>query len=168
MALPVTASFNGQHAGVHGRIAYQLPQDGWYLKPYLDLHAIWQCTEAYTESGAGALDLSVSSSSATQLVASPMLKLCARFASARRWCSSRCCASAAVSSARTNGTPRHALPARRPPHSKSATLPTALFNLNLGVTLMSGDKLHLRLDYSGQFGSDYRSNGGSLKVSYFF
>jgi hypothetical protein len=37
-----------------------------------------------------------------------------------------------------------------------------------GVTLMSGDNLHLRLDYSGQFGSDYRGNGGSLKVSYFF
>jgi outer membrane autotransporter protein len=54
------------------------------------------------------------------------------------------------------------------PFEVSSTLPTALFNLNLGVTLMSGDNLHLRLDYSGQFGSDYRSNGGSLKLSYFF
>jgi uncharacterized protein with beta-barrel porin domain len=33
---------------------------------------------------------------------------------------------------------------------------------------MSGDNLHVRLDYTGQFGSDYRSNGGSLKLSYLF
>ena len=45
-------------------MACQWPQQGWYLKPYVDLHAIWHRTEAYTESGAGALDLSVDSSSA--------------------------------------------------------------------------------------------------------
>jgi outer membrane autotransporter protein len=164
-----TASFNGQHAGLHGRIAYQLPQDGWYLKPYLDLHAIWQRTEAYTESGAGALDLSVSRSSATQLVASPMLELGGRFDlgpklvlkpvlgiggsffNKNEW----------NTQVRFVGSPSA-------PIEVSSSLPSALFNLNLGATLMSGDNLHLRLDYSGQFGSNYRSNGGSLKLSYLF
>ena len=164
-----TASFNGQHAGLHGRVAYQLPQDGWYLKPYVDLHAIWQRTDAYTESGAGALDLSVDGSSATRLAIVPMLELGGRidldakmvlkpvlgiggsFFNKNEW----------STQARFVGSPAA-------PFEVSTTLPSALFNVNLGITLMSGDNLHVRLDYTGQFGSDYRSNGGSLKLSYLF
>ena len=54
------------------------------------------------------------------------------------------------------------------PFEVSSSLPSALFNLNLGLTVMRSDNLHVRFDYNGQFGSSYRSNGGSLKLSYLF
>ncbi|MEM5371832.1 autotransporter outer membrane beta-barrel domain-containing protein [Paraburkholderia azotifigens] len=163
------ASFNGRHAGLHGRITFQLPQQGWYLKPYLDLHAIYQRTDAYTETGAGALDLNVGSGSATRLAASPMLELGSRidlgaktvlvpvlgiggsFFNKNEW-----------------NTQVRLVGSQSAPFEVDASLPSALFNLNLGVTLMRGDNLHLRLDYIGQFAKNYRSNGASLKASYLF
>jgi uncharacterized protein YhjY with autotransporter beta-barrel domain len=162
-------SFNGQHAGVHGRIAYQIPRQGWYLKPYLDLHAIYQRTDAYTETGAGALDLTVESSSATRLAASPMLEVGGRidlrgdttlmpfigvgglFYDKNEWTAS---ASLAGSSAG--------------PFQATASLPTAQLNLYTGATLMSGKNLQIRLEYSGQFAEDFTSSTGSLKLSYLF
>jgi hypothetical protein len=164
-----TASFNGQHAGVHARIAYQLPQQDWYLRPYLDLHAIYQRTDAFTETGARALDLNVSSSSATRFVASPMLELGGRldldggtvlkpvfgiggsFFDKNEW----------STQVRFDGSPSA-------PFEVNSSLPSTLLNVDVGMTLMNADHLHLRLDYSGQFGNDYRSNGGSLKLSYLF
>jgi len=54
------------------------------------------------------------------------------------------------------------------PFEVNSSLPGTLLNVDVGMTLMNADHLHLRLDYSGQFGNDYRSNGGSLKLSYLF
>ena len=164
-----TASFNGRHAGLHGRIAYQLPQDGWYLKPYLDLHAIYQSTDGFTETGAGALDLSVSSSSATRFVASPMLELGGRFdLDAKTVLKPVLGIGGSFFSKNEWDTQVRFVGSPSAPFEVSSSLPSALFNLNLGVTVMRSDNLHLRLDYTGQFGSSYRSNGGSLKLSYLF
>ena len=164
-----TSSFNAQHVGLHGRIAYQLPQPSWYLKPYLDLHAIYQRTDAFTESGAGPLDLAVNGSSATRLAASPMLELGARLdLGARTVLKPVLGIGGSFFNKNEWNTDVRFVGAPSTTFEVNSSLPSALFNVNLGVTLMRGDHLRLLLDYSGQFGDDYRSNGGSLKLTYQF
>jgi outer membrane autotransporter protein len=164
-----SGSFNGQHAGLHGRVAYQMPQDRWYLKPYVDLHATYQRTDGYTETGAGPLNLTVDSNSATRLMASPMIELGGRldlrndtvlmpyisvgglFFNKNEWTTDAMLSGAGVG-----------------PFEVTAELPAAQFNLNAGATLTSGKHLQVRLEYVGQFASNYNANSGSLKFSYLF
>jgi hypothetical protein len=46
-------------AGVHTRIAYQIPFEGWYLQPRLDLHVNHVRSGGYTENGADPFNLTV-------------------------------------------------------------------------------------------------------------
>ncbi len=68
------ARFGMWHAGLHSRVAYLLPLDGYYLRPYVDVHAVRIRTDGYQESGADALDLQVQRSSRTYMTVAPMLE----------------------------------------------------------------------------------------------
>jgi outer membrane autotransporter protein len=166
-----TGSFGGEHAGVHGRISYQIPRQSWYLKPYVDLHAVYMRTGAYTEAGAGALNLAVDSSGGTRLAASPMLEVGARidlsantnvmpfvgvggtFYNKNEWSTN---ARFVGASDDVGG------------FQATSTLPKQVANLNVGATLTSNKNLQVRLEYTGQFGQNYNASTGSLKLSYLF
>jgi len=77
-AAQASGSFNLTQAGLHSRISYLIPQASWYLKPYLELHAIYLHSGSYSEQGAGALGLNVSSKSDTMYSAVPMLEVGSR------------------------------------------------------------------------------------------
>ncbi len=70
-----TASTNALNAGLHLRGSWEVPGDGWYLQPALELDAGYVKVDGYTESGAGDLDLVVGSSDDLVLAATPLLKV---------------------------------------------------------------------------------------------
>jgi outer membrane autotransporter protein len=111
-----------------------------YLKPYADLHVTHMKTSAYDESGADVLDLQVGSASATTVSVSPMLEAGKRFDFG-------------------NGM---TLPAA------TAELPDTRYKLNAGVNLLASSKFDVRLEYTGEFASGYRSNTETLKLNYLF
>lgn len=69
------ASPTAWHVGAHSRIAYQVPFDGWYLQPRLDLHLTYVHSGSYTESGAAPFSLSVEGEGSTLVSAVPAIEL---------------------------------------------------------------------------------------------
>ncbi|TSH90348.1 autotransporter outer membrane beta-barrel domain-containing protein [Verticiella sediminum] len=164
-------SFKGRHVGVHARVARQIPFDTWYLKPYLDLHATRMRTDGYEETGAGALNLRVSKASDTLLAASPMLEIGHRmrlgnglqlhtYASAGMTAyndSSWGADAQLIGAVAEAGTFRTV-----------SSAPSTRAKLNLGANLITRRNFDLRLEYSGEFASGYRSHNGSLKLNYMY
>jgi outer membrane autotransporter protein len=170
-AAQASGSFNLTQAGLHSRIAYLVPQGNWYLKPYLDLHAVHLHTSGYSEQGAGPLGLNVDGTSDTMFSASPMLELGGRvemdngmtfrpyaavggtFHNKNEWGADAQFQGAAAGVMSFN---------------TAASAPASLANVRLGMDLMVNKNLQLRAEYGGQFGSGYRSSEGILRVNYLF
>lgn len=166
-----TGSFNLTQAGLHSRIAYLIPQDAWYLKPYLDLHAVHMHTGSYSEQGAGALGLNVNGNSDTMYSASPMIELGGRVAMDNGMTMRPYAAVGATFHDRNEwGAQAQFQGAAQgvQPFVTAASAPTSLANVRLGVNLLVKSNLELKAEYSGQFGSGYRSNEGILRVNYLF
>ncbi|MEJ0046633.1 MAG: autotransporter outer membrane beta-barrel domain-containing protein [Rhodospirillales bacterium] len=70
-----SASPNSWHAGVSGRVSYQLGFRNWYLKPWLDLEEIVIGAEGYVESGPAIFRLAVDSERRGNFVATPGLEI---------------------------------------------------------------------------------------------
>jgi len=170
-AAQATGSFNLTQYGLHSRIAYLVPQQDWYLKPYLDLHAVHMHTGSYSEQGAGALGLNVDGNSDTMFSASPMLEVGGRVEMDNGMTLRPYAAVGATlhdknewgADAQFQG----AVPGVQS-FNTAASAPTSLANVRLGVDLMVKKNLQVRAEYGGQFGSGYRSNEGILRVNYLF
>lgn len=170
-AAQATGSFNITETGPHARIAYLAPQGNWYLKPYVDLHAVYLHSSGYSERGAGAMGLNVDSNSDTTFSASPMLEAGARveldngmtmrpyaavggvFYSKNQWGASAGFMGAAPGVAA---------------FTTVASAPSSLAEVRLGANLMMKKDLEVRIEYGGQFGPGYRSNEGVLRLNYLF
>jgi outer membrane autotransporter protein len=165
------ASFNANHIGLHGRVARQIAMDGWYLKPYVDMHAVHLHTGAYDETGAGALNLKVNSASGTSYTVTPMLEAGSifnigngmqlrgymsggvAFSNQNAWTASASLAGS-VAEAGTFQT--------------TSKLPDQRARFNLGADLIASKNLDIRLEYTGEFASGFRSHGATLKAAYSF
>ncbi|WP_077003421.1 autotransporter outer membrane beta-barrel domain-containing protein, partial [Variovorax sp. KK3] len=164
-------AFTARSAGLHGRVAYTIPQDGWYLKPYLDLHAVRIRTGGYTEQGAGAFDLVVGHESDTMLSASPMLEVGGRWDLDNGMVLRPYVALGAVvhnKNAWGAGSQMIGSVAGVSPFVATSEAPTRLGKLNLGVDIDLSKSMQLRVEYGGQFGSSYRSHEGVLRMNYKF
>ena len=166
-----SGEFRAQQAGLHSRIAYMIPQDAWYLKPYLDLHAVHIHTSSYTESGAGALGLSVSGASDTMLSASPMLEAGGRWdldggMALRPYMA----LGAVVHNKNAWGASSQLIGSAPGAESFTAvsTAPTRLGKVSLGADLSMSQRMQLRVEYGGQFGKDYHAHEGVLRLNYLF
>jgi outer membrane autotransporter protein len=165
-----SGSFDAWHAGLHSRITYQMPHDGWYLKPYVDLHAVRITTGAYAETGAGALDLQVQRQSDTLLAAAPMLELGSRI----RLGNGMELRSFVGIGAVVQNKGEWGAQANLAGWSDGSTfravsvIPDQRMKLNLGANLQLGKTTEVRLEYTGEFAHGYRSNTGSVKFNYFF
>lgn len=162
---------DARNAGLHGRIAYELPQDGFYLRPSLDLDASWISLGSYDESGAGAFDLAVDASDSWVLSASPAIEIGtrvdladgtvlrpfanvgARFVSGNDW----------AVDARFRSAPDEA-----GGFSSRIDNPDAVATFGAGVTVMAKGNLDLTAQYQGASGHDYTAQSGVLKLTWRF
>jgi outer membrane autotransporter protein len=170
-AATATASLTESHVGLHGRVARQFAMDGWYLKPYVDVHAIHLHTGAYDETGAGVLNLQMQAANGMSYAVSPMLEagslfnldngLALRgyvsaglaFSSQRDWGAS----GRLQGSVSTAGT-----------FTTTSELGSRRAKLNVGVDLIASKNLDVRVEYSGEFARGFHSNGAMLKAAYSF
>ncbi|MEJ8857572.1 hypothetical protein WKW79_23575 [Variovorax robiniae] len=170
-AAQAKGSFNLTEFGLHSRIAYLIPQDNWYLKPYLDLHAVHMHTGSYSETGAGPLGLNVNGNSDTMLSASPMLEVGGRVDMDNGMTLRPYVAVGATVQNKNEWGATSQFQGAAPgvaPFETAASVPSTLGNVRLGVNLLVKKNLEVKVEYSGQFGSGYRSNEGIIRVNYLF
>jgi hypothetical protein len=170
-AAQASGSFNLTEFGLHSRIAYLVPHDNWYLKPYLDLHAVHMHTTSYSEQGAGPLGLNVNGNSDTMLSASPMLEVGARVELSNGMTLRPYAAVGATLHDRNEWGATAQFQGAAPgvaPFDTAASAPSTLGSVRLGVNLLVRKNLEVKAEYSGQFGSGYRSSEGILRVNYLF
>lgn len=166
-----SASFDVSHVGIHSRISRQFAYEQWYLKPYVDLHATHVQTGRYTEQGAGPLNLRASASSTNVLSASPMLEAGTRFDLSNGMTLQ---AYAGIGAAFYNqgGLGADFQFADSAPGSSSfhttSDLPHGRLKMTAGLDLSASERLNVRLEYSGEFASSFRSNTAALKATYKF
>ncbi|WP_109126086.1 autotransporter outer membrane beta-barrel domain-containing protein [Dyella sp. C11] len=165
------SEFDVSHWGLHSRISKQFPMDGWYLKPYIDLHATHINADGYTEQGAGALDLKVLPSSTNVFGASPMIEAGSNFVfnngmSLQLY--------GGIGGTFYNQGALGAdmqfadsLPGSGTFHI-SSDLPSDRFKTTAGLDLKASDHWDVRLEYSGEFADHFQSDTGSLKATYKF
>ncbi|WP_218511055.1 autotransporter outer membrane beta-barrel domain-containing protein [Variovorax sp. dw_308] len=165
-----TGSFDAWHAGLHSRIAYQMPYEGWYLKPYVDLHAVRITTGAYTETGAGPLALQVQKQSDTMFAASPMLEVGGRMRLDNQMELRAFAGIGAVVQNKSEWGAQANLAgwADGSTFRAVSSIPDQRMKVNLGANLSLTKSTELRLEYTGEFAHDYKSNTGSVKFNYFF
>ena len=68
-------SSNASNVGLHFRAAYEIPRDGSYAEPAIDVDLNHIRIDDYTETGAGDFDLAVDSSNAKILTGTPWIKV---------------------------------------------------------------------------------------------
>ncbi len=149
------------------RLAYSFGSSGFYVTPMLDGGATYVDMDGFTESGAGALNLAVSSSDqwiffggpAVEVGATiaqggfefrPYIKAGVTFLSEDSFDVDARFAAASTSVA---------------PFRVTSNLDDTFATLDAGVQLFSADGINLRLNYQGRFGEDSRENGVDAKLS---
>ncbi len=166
-----SASPETQQLGLSTRIAYQVPFEGWYLKPYLDLDVTYLRTGSYTESGAGALDLDVDSADDIKFAAAPMIEVGGKLP-LKDGVTLRPYASAGVVLYDDNSwsadTRFATAPASAGTYQAKTELPDTLGRLNLGLELQATEHTQIKLEYSGELGEDYQGHTGTLRFNYLF
>jgi len=170
-AAQAKGDFNTYEAGLHSRIAYTIPMDDWYMKPYLDVHVVHFHTGSYTEQGAGALDLAMNSSSGTTVSASPIFEVGGRWNFANGMVLRPDLGVGAVFHDRDHWATNAQFVGSAPgvaPFTVVSSAPSALAKVKLDLNLSVSKNTELKLEYGGQFGSGYRANEGIVRVNHLF
>ncbi|PZP42709.1 MAG: hypothetical protein DI601_17475 [Azospirillum brasilense] len=165
-----TASPRAWQAGAHTRIAYQIPFEGWYLQPRVDLHLNHVRSGSYTENGASPFNLTVDSHGETSVAATPALEVGGRL-NLGEGMVLRPYASAGISLI-SNGdwtaTARFAgQPAGRG-FRATTPIPDTLGKFAVGAELLSGGNWDFKLQYSADVGDGYVSHAGMGRIAYRF
>jgi hypothetical protein len=160
-----------QYAGIHSRIAYQIPFASFYLKPYLDLHATYSRTEGYTESGSSPLVLKVSDADDIKFAAVPMIELGGKFVFSNG-AILRPFVSAGASFHDDNSWGARAqfvgAPSSAGAFEAVTELPKAVGRVNVGAELYASEHAQFKLEYGSEFARGYLSHMGSVKFNYLF
>ncbi|MCF3934933.1 autotransporter outer membrane beta-barrel domain-containing protein [Acuticoccus sp. M5D2P5] len=152
--------------GARGRIAYTAANDVAYVRPFLDVDALYAHSGAYTETGAGAYNLDVESQDQFAVVATPAVEIGARFKPSAGW-DARFFASAGLSLSTEDEWKTEAKLDSAPASAGTfkTTLPVAdvLARIGAGVQISNTNGFDVRADYDGAFGDDYSNHSGSLR-----
>jgi hypothetical protein len=165
------SEFDVSHWGLHSRISRQFAFQGWYLKPYVDLHATHIQADGYTEQGAGPLDLNVSSSSTNVFGVSPMIEAGSNivFNNGMSLQLYGGVGGTFYSQGALGADMQFAdSPLGAGTFHISSDLPSDRLKTTAGLDLKAGDHWDMRLEYSGEFAEHFQSDTGALKVSYKF
>ncbi|WP_255702300.1 autotransporter outer membrane beta-barrel domain-containing protein [Roseomonas cutis] len=165
-----SASPRAWQVGAHARVAYQIPFEGWYLQPRVDLHLNHVRSGSYTESGASPFNLTVDGQGETSVAATPAIEVGGRIRIAEGMVL-RPYASAGLSLV-SNGdwaaTARFAgQPASRG-FRATTPIPDTLGKFALGAELLSTGNWDFKLQYSADLGDRYASHAGMARVAYRF
>ena len=165
------ASPNAWNLGLHGRVAYELPIQRWYLRPLLDLHAVYARLDGYTENGASAFDLDVDDEDKLVFTAAPALEV-GRRVDLGDGTTLRAFASAGVSLSTANNWQSDASFAAAPASAggfrSELANPNVLGTLTAGVDVVTTKSIDVRLQYNGAVGQEFMANSGMLRVGYRF
>jgi uncharacterized protein with beta-barrel porin domain len=152
------------------RAAYVVDRGDWYVKPYADLEAQYVHVPAFSENGAGALDLQIAAMSKAVFSFAPTLEAGSFIAQRNgtylhpfaslgaRWISS--------GTWQTDASFEGA-PAGVPAFTASTSLPTFVGNLKVGFEVR-GKTADVRFDLGQLFGHGYSSTTGALKADWKF
>ncbi len=162
---------DARNAGLHARIAYDLPYDRFYLRPRLDLDASWIGLGGYDETGAGDFGLSVESGDAWVLSATPAVEIGTRvdlgdgtvlrpfvnagvrFVSGNDW---------------TVDARFRTAPGEAGGFTSEIDNPDAVATFGAGVTVMTTGNLDLIAEYQGARADGYSAQSGAFKVAWRF
>lgn len=164
-------NFHLDQEGLHARIAYLVPEEHWYLKPYVDLNAVHVHTTGYSEKGAGALGLDVSSASDTMHSVSPMLEAGGRWDLANGMTLRPYAAIGGAWYDRNRWGASSQFEGAAPgvdSFTSLSTAPTYLTKANVGLDWSLNQHVQLRLEYDGKFADHYHDNEGVFRVNYQF
>jgi uncharacterized protein YhjY with autotransporter beta-barrel domain len=164
------ASPTAWHVGAHSRIAYQIPFDGWYLQPRLDLHLTYVRSGSYTESGAAPFNLSVDPEGSTLFSAVPAVELGGRIRLSEA-AVLRPYVSAGVATMAHDDWAAKARFAGQPANlgfRATTRIPDVLAKFTLGVDLLSGANWDLGVQYRLEAGDGYISHAGVGRLAYQF
>jgi len=158
------------------RASDEIPMQRWYLRPILDLDVIRVHQADYSESGAGALNLMIEDQSKVFFAATPAIEVGGRFEVnehliARPYLTlglSLLSDDTWATEARLQGQDN----TNSPDMTFATPIPDILARVSLGVDLLRKDgsekRWEAKLQYDGEFGDDYSSNGGILRIGYRF
>ncbi|MGE0417830.1 MAG: hypothetical protein AB7O80_13580 [Acetobacteraceae bacterium] len=157
------------HVGANGRVAYQIPFEHFYLKPMLDVNAIYVGSSAYTETGAAPFNLAVRSGSAGAVSATAAVEI-GTLISLGAVGTLHPYASVGVGALSGNGWSATAHFAGVQSGSFSATtpIPNLVGRVTAGADLIAGENWKFKLQYNGDVGAYYHSHTGSARISYAF
>ena len=158
-----------QNVGLRGRASYDFGGESFYLRPILDLDAIYTRVPGYDEKGADGLGLDVSDSDQVALVATPSLELGGRVNLDQGWMFrpfvrggvSFSDQSDWRSDARLNGAP-----SGTGTFATEVPIDAVVGRVNAGIQILNGGDVSVRVQYDGEFSDNVTSNGGSVRVSF--
>lgn len=166
-----SASPNTYNAGLHFRVARQVPFDQWYLQPKLDVGATWMRLDGYTEKGAAPYNLEVDSSDGWIFAASPALRA-GRRVDLAGGAVLDVFVSAGASFFNGNDWQTQARFADAPSGTGGFTSkidsPSTVGTLSAGVDVATIGRLDFRLQVETSFAEDYRTTSGLFRLNYLF
>ena len=153
----------------HLRLGHVFDRGAWYLRPLLDVGYNYLDTPAFAEEGGSGATLSIASRDHTAWSVQPELEFgveraLSSSAQLRTWLR------AGVLRWMSGTTPEVSAffqdaPAGTPAMTVSGRSERDYANLSLGVSLLSGEKIELRFDYTGRFSGETTHQGAGLKFS---
>jgi outer membrane autotransporter protein len=153
------------------RAAYEIPRDGWYVKPYVDLDVNYANQPGYKESGAGLLNLSVSHGDQVSAMLSPSIEVGGRY-DLSNGTTVRPFASVGVSFlANGNWASKLRLsemPGSLPAFTVSTDMPKVYGNLTAGVELLGSRRYELKAEYGLHAATHYVDQSATLRLAYHF
>ena len=161
-------SFN---VGLHGRVAYDIPMETFYLRPRLDLSVNYLRMGGYSESGADPFDLQVESADKFVGTATPALEVGTRVAFSDGTVL-RPYAVAGLGLSTDNDWTSDASFAGAPDDAGGFTTtvdnPEVVGKVALGVQVITAGALDVSLQYNADIAGGFFANTGSLKLTYRF
>ncbi|MDQ6437577.1 autotransporter outer membrane beta-barrel domain-containing protein [Mesorhizobium sp. LHD-90] len=150
------------------RVARTFANTDYYIKPYLDLDAVYTRMSGYTESGAGVAGLRVEGSDQFAFVASPMIEIGGSVALGADYMlrpyayagASLSTADEWTADARLSGAP-----AGVGMFEASLPMDDVLFKVGAGLHLSKVGGMDIELQYAGAFSDETSSNSGMLRIN---
>jgi uncharacterized protein YhjY with autotransporter beta-barrel domain len=158
------------HAGVHTRIAYQIPMGGWYVQPFVDLGATYLRSGAFTETGAGPFNLAVNSQGSTVLSASAAVEVGGSLPLGSLG-TLKPFASVGFGVLSDDDWSVRARFADQPDargFKASTPMPDTVAKFRVGARLASGTNWDFQLQYNADVASNYLSHAGIGRIAYRF
>jgi outer membrane autotransporter protein len=155
------------HVGLHGKIAYELALGQGYLKPFVDAHAVYVHSNAYTETGLPVFNLAVESAGETAVAGALGLEagLRVKFGDTA---SARLFTSAAYEALGNNDwatTARFSDQLSGPSFHSAVPAPDHLAKFAVGIDVLGAKNVDFSLQYSPEIGTGYVSHSGVARVA---